>query len=101
MIYFIADIYFNHENIIKYCDSSFKILEEMNGSLINNWNSIVDKDDIVYHLGDFTIDYDNLDKLVNKLNGKMLNIISKMIAKNIYSFFFWTYRKKVWLRSDF
>lgn len=82
-VYFIADTHFSHENIIKYCDRPFKTLEEMNETLINNWNSIVDKDDIVYHLGDFTIDYDNLDKLINRLNGKIYLISGNHEGKSI------------------
>lgn len=42
----------------------------MNETIINNWNSIVKKDDIVYHLGDFCLSSDNeIKNIFNKLNG--------------------------------
>ena len=52
MIYFIADTHFNHANIIKYCNRTFKNTHEMNEYIIQKWNSVVKKDDTVYHLGD-------------------------------------------------
>ena len=52
MKYFIADTHFNHENIIKYCNRPFQNSKEMNEYIVNKWNSVVTKNDIVYHLGD-------------------------------------------------
>jgi len=70
--YIISDTHFNHENIIKYCNRPFKDITDMNNSMINNWNKIVNHDDIVYHLGDFFLGskYD-LKDLVSRLNGKI------------------------------
>lgn len=55
MIYFTSDHHFNHKNVIKHCKRPFKDVEEMNSVLIERWNSKVGKNDIVYHLGDFTL----------------------------------------------
>lgn len=75
MIYFISDTHFNHSNIIKYCNRPFKDIKEMNNTLINNWNSVVKKDDIVYHLGDFALaDDQELKELYSKLNGTIMLI---------------------------
>lgn len=51
MKYFIADMHFNHENIIRYCNRPFENSNEMNEYIIK-WNSVVTENDIVYHLGD-------------------------------------------------
>jgi calcineurin-like phosphoesterase family protein len=51
--FFIADTHLNHHNIIKYCDRPFKNKEEMNNTIITNWNKVVGKFDHVFVLGDF------------------------------------------------
>jgi len=40
-----ADLHLGHSNIIKYCDRPFGSAEEMDQTLIDNWNSVVDKND--------------------------------------------------------
>lgn len=62
MIYFISDTHFHHSNIIKYCNKPFKDINEMNKTIINNWNSIVKKDDTIYHLEDFCLASDDYPK---------------------------------------
>lgn len=52
-IYFTSDWHLNHFNIIKYCNRPFKTLEEMNSTIIRNFNKRVKKDDLVFFLGDF------------------------------------------------
>lgn len=69
-IYFCSDTHFGHANIIKYSNRPFYSIEEMNESLINNWNSVVKPNDIVYHLGDFAfLPYKNLKQIARRLNG--------------------------------
>ena len=54
-IFLIGDLHFNHRNIIKYCSRPFDSVEDMNEQLIKNWNSVVEKNDIVYVVGDFAL----------------------------------------------
>ncbi|MFA5379797.1 MAG: phosphoesterase [Dehalococcoidia bacterium] len=53
MIWFTADTHFDHDKIILYAKRPWKTTEEMNEALIENWNGVVKKGDVVYHLGDF------------------------------------------------
>ena len=72
--WFTSDTHFFHDNILRYCNRPFKNSLEMNNALIKNWNDLVGKDDIVYHLGDFSFGKDkktNIPDLVSKLNGKI------------------------------
>lgn len=69
--FYIADTHFCHRNIIEFCSRPFKDVQQMNQIMIDNWNSVVKKDDIVVHGGDFSF----ANKLVsteifNALNGQ-------------------------------
>lgn len=52
MIYFTSDLHFGHKNIIEYCNRPFSSVERMNDCLVDNWNALVEEDDLVYVLGD-------------------------------------------------
>ena len=54
-IFFTADTHFGHENVIRYCHRPFASAAEMDDQLIENWNQAIGPDDIIYHLGDFTL----------------------------------------------
>ena len=68
--YIISDTHFNHKNIIDYCNRPFKDIDEMNNTIIDNWNKTVKNDDIVYNLGDFFLGSKfDLKDIVDRLNG--------------------------------
>lgn len=70
MIWFTSDHHFGHKNIIKYCNRPYSSIEEMNDSLISNWNSKVKKNDTIYYLGDFTLG-NSATKYYDLLNGSI------------------------------
>lgn len=53
--WFTSDLHFEHHNIIEYCGRPFEDVTDMRYSLIRNWNRHVDRDDVVYILGDFAM----------------------------------------------
>jgi len=73
MYYFTADEHFGHENIIEYCKRPFSSVEEMDEVMIQNHNSIVTKQDITVHIGDFSLaskKYQDIqNKYIIRLNG--------------------------------
>lgn len=75
-IWIISDTHFMHKNIIKYCNRPFKTVEEMDEVMISNWNQSIDKDDVVIHLGDFSLGSKiKRGELRSKLNGTIILIL--------------------------
>ena len=75
-IYLIGDTHFYHKNIIKYCNRPFSSVEEMNETLIKNWNSVVKRDDKVIVVGDFALcGKDKIIEVGQRLNGKKTLIL--------------------------
>lgn len=69
-IWVTSDTHFNHANIIKYCNRPFSSVEEMNETIIANWNKVVSQGDTVYHLGDFALgDKSLIPDFIRRLNG--------------------------------
>ena len=84
----IADTHFGHSNIIKYCDRSFVTTEEMDRQLIEKWNSVVGKDDIVYHLGDFALgNMTKVSEYRKQLKGKIFLIQGNHDGYNIRRYY--------------
>lgn len=50
--FYTSDLHFSHKNIIAYTNRPYDSVEEMNECLVQNWNSVVDKDGYVRILGD-------------------------------------------------
>ncbi len=73
----ISDTHFNHKNIIQYCGRPFNSIEDMNEGLICNWNNKVAHDDLVYHLGDFSLTSNKefVTEIVKRLNGQIILIM--------------------------
>lgn len=74
-IWFSSDHHYFHENIIKYCNRPFGSVAHMNQELTRRWNEIVQPEDFVYYLGDFSLGrIEVVEPIVKSLNGKKLLI---------------------------
>lgn len=77
MKYFISDLHFSHQNIIKYCGRPWDNYKGMNAALISKWNSVVTETDEVYVLGDVFLGshHNELHGIMNRLNGTKFLIL--------------------------
>ena len=77
MIYFSSDEHFLHSRQFIYEPRGFNSVEEMNETIIENWNKTVSMNDTIYVLGDFFLgqDYDFIDRTLKRLNGDIHLII--------------------------
>lgn len=77
MIFLTSDPHFGHANIIRYTDRPFSSVEEMDETLIKNFNRVVGPDDTLYILGDFSMhrDFDKLIYYRDQLNCKHIHLI--------------------------
>ena len=71
MIWWTADLHLGHKAIIKMQNRPFADVEEMNETIIANYNARVGKNDKVYILGDIThhLTEEEARKIIKRLNG--------------------------------
>jgi calcineurin-like phosphoesterase family protein len=71
--YFTSDLHFLHKNIVSFTErSKYTTQEDHTEWLIDLWNSVVNKADKVYHLGDFCFgNYEQMKDIVKRLNGQI------------------------------
>ncbi len=75
-VFLISDMHFGHANIIKYENRPFTNVDEMDTTLISNWNKAVGKGDKVFILGD--VSFYNKEKtksIFEMLNGNKILIL--------------------------
>lgn len=94
MIWFTSDTHFNHK--LSYVNRGFTSIEEMDEELIKRWNSVINKGDIVYHLGDFMFEYGKKDEqkvetILKRLNGNKQLIIGNHDRKFVKSSKEWSW----------
>lgn len=75
MIFFTADTHFGHKNILKLCNRPFETIEEMNETLIENWNHRVSGMDTVYIVGDMFFRCSDSEAILRRLKGKKRLIV--------------------------
>lgn len=76
----ISDAHFHHANSLTFKRDdgspmrSFSCVEEMDETMIQNWNRVVSSEDRVYFVGDFTMPRKGLE-ILNRLNGRICVIL--------------------------
>ncbi len=91
-VYFISDLHLGHKNICKFAGpmrGDVKTVEEHDEWIIDRWNSVVTKRDLIWVLGDVAFSKGDLDK-VKLLNGCKHLILGNHdeFSLNLYSQYF-------------
>ena len=66
-----SDTWFGRPQILQIANRPFNDVNEMNATLIKNWNKKVKKNDVVFHLGNFAWDPSTARKVLKKLKGRI------------------------------
>lgn len=81
-IWLISDTHFGHSNILTFKDKNgdpvrdFSSVDEMDETMIMNWNTLVTPQDKVYHLGDVYFGSgERANNILSRLNGKKRLIV--------------------------
>lgn len=96
MIWFTSDTHFLHEKVVELSNRPYQNYADMEESLINNWNSVVKRGDVVYHLGDFAISWGKassgikIDRLIRSLNGSKFLIVGNHDRDEVTKNSHWT-----------
>ena len=86
-IWYTSDTHFGSERTLELSKRPFKSVEEMDNTIISNWNKVVAPEDYVFHLGDFG-DYER----VKELNGKIVLVKGNYENKDILT--------KLWIHKS-
>lgn len=73
--FFISDMHFGHENIIKYENRPFVDCDNMEKEITENWNNTVSNSDMVFVLGDVLWGRNGYVDLINNLNGRKILVM--------------------------
>lgn len=70
-VFVTSDLHFNHDNIVEACGRTTTV-DAHNDWIISQCNSVVGVDDVVYHLGDFTLskNVELIKGYISRLNGQ-------------------------------
>jgi len=92
--FYTADTHFNHRGVMEtYRKHLWKSVDEMNQGLIDRWNEVVTRGDVVYHLGDFAlgskVDAWPIDYIISQLKGQIILLRGNHDDKNMKKFEEW------------
>lgn len=97
MIFFVSDTHFGHANILNFkrqdgtpVRPEFSSVQDMDETMIQNWNSVVKPQDRVYHLGDVCFTDKVLHSVMPRLNGSKTLILGNhdRLDAKIYRMYF-------------
>lgn len=72
-IFVISDTHFGHDNILHYSNRPFQDCEDMDWEMVKRWNSVIQEEDHVWHLGDVYMG--------SKSKGYIDHILGSLIGK--------------------
>ena len=74
-IWLTGDTHFQHKALVQFFRKQFATVEEMDETMVENWNKRVKKGDRVYHLGDFALGAASSARVIaDRLNGQIFLI---------------------------
>jgi len=87
-IFTTADTHFLHNQIVALSSRPFDSYDEMEETLIANWNAVVKPGDLVVHVGDFALTwnkkcYDKVDAILAQLNGNYFLLTGNHVRKAV------------------
>ena len=75
-IYFIGCTHYCHKAVLNFDTRPFSTIIEHDEALINNWNRVVGKNDLVFHLGDVSFaSIKRTNEILERLNGNIYLIM--------------------------
>ena len=97
MMYVVSDTHFFDEHLLgidNFAPRPFNSVDEMNTTIINNWNSRVTDNDVVYHLGDIAVNYTKPPRIgdqqvlsvLRELNGRLVLIKGNHDRRDLFKF---------------
>lgn len=82
-VFFIADTHFGDENIIRYENRPFSGIEDMDNTIIKNWNNTVSVNDKIFLVGDFSAyDFEKSSDICHQLNGEKFLVMGNHDTKS-------------------
>jgi calcineurin-like phosphoesterase family protein len=72
---------------MNYCNRPYETVEEMDETIISNWNKVVKSEDVVYHCGDFAFvkKPEDVERYIKRLNGQIHLIRGNHDKSKIYN----------------
>lgn len=87
-IWITSDLHIGHDRDFIYKDRGFETVKQHDDALVENWNKLVEADDVVYILGDVMMKHNLQDgdfsyglSILEKLNGRLIIIREIMIVR--------------------